>query len=159
VLSKEERRKAIEQIRQLPANLEAVVAGLDEEQLDTPYGEGKWTPRQVVHHVADSHMNALARIKLILTESKPTWFAYKQDEWAKTPEVFASPPEVSLAIVDGVQERLATLLESIGDADWQRPGIHPERGEMTIADIAALYAQHGEKHVGQIAGLRATRGW
>ena len=159
MLSKEERLKAIAQIRQLPAKLEAVVAGLNEEQLDTPYGKGKWTPRQVVHHVADSHMNALARLKLILTESKPTWFAYKQDEWAKTPEIFALPPEVSLAIIDGIQERMATLLEGIKDGDWQRSGIHPERGEMTIDDIAALYAQHGEKHVGHIAGLRAAKGW
>ncbi len=159
MLSKDERRKVIAQMKQLPEDLEAVISGLSDQQLDTPYGEGKWTPRQVVHHVADSHMNALARMKLILTELKPTWFAYKQEEWAKTPDVLRLPPQVSLGIVRGIQERMAALLEGLSDNDWQRIGIHPERGAMTIDDLAALYAQHGEKHVGHIAGLRAAKGW
>lgn len=159
MLGTEERRKAIAQIRQMPAKLEAALAGLSDEQLNTPYGEGKWTPRQVVHHLADSHMNALARVKLILTETKPTWFAYKQDGWARTPDVFALSPSVSLAILKGVQERLATLLEKISDDDWRRSGIHPERGEMTIDDLVELYSRHGDKHVGHIMGLRSARGW
>ncbi len=157
--SKEDRKQAIKQIRQMPAKLEAAVAGLTDKQLDTPYGEGKWTPRQVVHHLADSHMNALSRIKLILTESKPTWFAYKQDEWAKMHDVFALSPQVSLLILKGVQERLASLLESIDDQDWQRVGIHPERGEMTIDDLVEIYSRHGDKHVGHIVGLRTAKGW
>ena len=157
--SKEDRKQAIEQIRQMPAKLEAAVAGLTDKQLDTPYGEGKWTPRQVVHHVADSHMNALARMKLILTESKPIWFAYKQDEWVKTPDVLALAPQVSLDIVRGVQERMAMLLEGLADDGWRRVGVHPERGEMTIDDLAALYSVHGDKHVGHIMGLRASKGW
>jgi hypothetical protein len=159
MLSKEDRKQAIEQIRQMPAKLEAAVAGLTDQQLDTPYGEGKWTPRQVVHHVADSHMNALARMKLILTEAKPTWFAYKQDEWAETPEVLALSPQVSLAMIGGIQERMATLLERLADDDWKRVGVHPERGDMTIDDLATLYAGHGDKHVGHIMGLRKSKGW
>jgi hypothetical protein len=157
--SKEDRKQAIKQIRQMPAKLEAAVAGLTNKQLDTPYGEGKWTPRQVVHHVADSHMNALARIKLILTEAKPTWFAYKQDEWVKTPDVLTLAPQVSLAIIKGVQERMAVLLEGLTDDDWKRIGVHPERGEMTIDDLAELYSRHGDKHVGHIIGLRTAKGW
>ena len=159
MLSKEDRKQAIEQIRQMPAKLEAAVAGLTDKQLDTPYGEGKWTPRQVVHHVADSHMNALARMKLILTEAKPTWFAYKQDEWVKTPDVLTLTPRVSLDIIRGVQERMAMLLEGLDENDWKRVGVHPERGEMTIDDLAALYSVHGDKHVGHIMGLRASKGW
>jgi hypothetical protein len=159
MLSKDERRQAIEQIRALPTKLEQIVTGLNDKQLDTPYGEGKWTPRQVVHHVADSHMNALGRMKLILTEDKPTWFAYKQDAWAETADVTALSPRVSLDIVKGVQERMAKLLESLADADWQRSGNHPERGVMTIDDLAALYARHGDKHVGHIASLRSAKGW
>jgi hypothetical protein len=159
MLSKEDRKQAIEQIKQMPAKLEAAVAGLSNQQLDTPYGEGKWTPRQVVHHVADSHMNALARMKLILTENAPTWFAYKQDEWVKTPDVTALPPQISLGIIKGVQERMAKLLENLSDNDWQKMGNHPERGMMTIDDLAALYARHGDKHVGHIMGLRTAKGW
>lgn len=159
MLSKEERRNAIEKIRAMPAKLEAAVTGLTDKQLDTPYGEGKWTPRQVVHHVADSHMNALARMKLTLTEAEPTWFAYKQDEWVKTPDVLTIAPQTSLAIIRGVQERMATLLEGMGDQDWQRAGIHPERGEMTIDDLVELYSRHGDKHVGHIMGLRISNGW
>jgi hypothetical protein len=159
MLGKEDRKQAIEQIRRMPAKLEAAVAGLTDRQLDTPYGEGKWTPRQVVHHVADSHMNALARMKLILTEANPTWFAYKQDEWAKTPDVMTLAPQVSLGIIKGVQERMATLLEGLDDAGWKRVGVHPERGEMTIDDLAELYSRHGDKHVGHIMGLRTSKGW
>lgn len=159
MLSKDDRKQAIEQIRQMPAKLEAAVTSLTDKQLDTPYGEGKWTPRQVVHHVADSHMNALARMKLILTEAKPTWFAYKQDEWAKTPDVMTLAPQVSLWIIKGVQERMARLLEHLSENDWQKMGNHPERGMMTIDDLAELYARHGDKHVGHIMGLRTARGW
>lgn len=159
MLSKDERKQAVEQIRSMHARLAVAVAGLTEEQLDTPYGEGKWTPRQVVHHVADSHMNALARMRLILTEDQPTWFAYKQDEWAKTPDVLTLSPQVSLDIIRGVQERMARLLESLSEADWQRSGNHPERGMMTIDDLAALYARHGDKHVGHIVSLRTAKGW
>jgi hypothetical protein len=157
--SKEDKKQAIQRIRQLTAKMEAAVAGLSDRQLDTPYGEGKWTPRQVVHHVADSHMNALARMKLILTEAKPTWFAYKQDEWAKTPDVLTLAPQVSLAIIKGVQERMALLLEGLTDDDWKRVGVHPERGDMTIDDLAELYSRHGDKHVGHIMGLRTSKGW
>lgn len=159
MLTKEDRIQAIKQIREMPAKLEAAVAGLTDQQLDTPYGEGKWTPRQVVHHVADSHMNALGRMKLILTETKPTWFAYKQDEWAETPEVLTLSPQVSLAIIGGIQERMATLLEKLADDDWNRVGNHPERGDMTIDDLAELYSRHGDKHVGHIMGLRKSKGW
>jgi uncharacterized damage-inducible protein DinB len=159
MLTKDERQTAIRQIRQLPDKLETALRGLNDAQLDTPYGEGKWTLRQVVHHLADSHLNALARMKLILTESKPTWFAYDQDAWAAMPDALTLSPQVSVSILKGVQERMAVMLEHISSDDWQRLGMHPERGEMTVDDLASLYGRHGEKHVGHIMGLRQAKGW
>ena len=98
MLTSSERREMIAKIRQLPAKLEAAVKGLNDQQLNTPYGEGKWTPRQVVHHLADSHINAFVRIKLVLTEEKPTVKTYDQEKWAKT--------------VDAADEQLASSIRS-----------------------------------------------
>ncbi|MBI3873177.1 MAG: putative metal-dependent hydrolase [candidate division Zixibacteria bacterium] len=154
-----ERTAMIAKIRQLPSQVEAAVKGLNDAQLDTPYGEGKWTPRQVVHHLADSHLNAFIRVKLILTEDKPTLKPYDQVKWANTHEAKDLPVAPSLAIIGGLHSRWSALLDSVRDTDWQRKAQHPERGEMTLDDILRLYAHHGENHVGQITGLRQRKGW
>jgi hypothetical protein len=155
----QERREMIAKIRELPGQVEAAVRGLNDQQLDTPYGPGKWTPRQVAHHLADSHMNAMLRMKTVLVEDHPTIKTYNQDDWARLHDASALPLESSLSIVRGLQHRMADLLDHVKDADWSRKAMHPERGEITLDDLLKIYSHHGEKHCGQINGLRAAKGW
>jgi hypothetical protein len=158
-MTPEERKAKIGKIRALPALLEDAVRGLNDAQLDTRYREGGWTVRQVVHHVADSHMNAVIRMKLILTEEKPKLKPYDQDSWALLPDVGKVPVSVSLEILRGLHDRWTRLLESVPDNAWKRVGYHPENGDMTLEDVLNTYSAHGEKHAGQITGLRRARGW
>ncbi len=159
MLSKSQREEYLRQIEESPQILEATVRDLSDRQLDTPYREGGWTVRQVVHHLADAHMNGYVRVKLILTENHPTLKTYDQNEWAKLADVFTMPVEASLSILRGLHKRWVALLRSIPEGSWSRTAAHPERGEMSLDDMLPLYAQHGVKHVEQIRGLRARQGW
>ncbi len=159
MLTPTQRKELIDKMRQLPDQIEAAVRGLDDQKLDTPYGPGKWTPRQVVHHLADSHMNALVRMKLVLTEDKPALKGYNQDDWAKFEDASKLSIAPSLVIIRGLHERLVHMLEHTKEADFQRLGVHSERGNITLDDLVLTYGRHGEKHCGQINGLRAAKGW
>jgi hypothetical protein len=152
------RKERIERIRSLPAELEHAVAGLNDSQLDTPYRSGGWTVRQVVHHVADSHMNAFVRMKLILTEDRPTLKPYDQDAWAGLHDSML-PPDASLPIIRGLHSRWVTLLEHVPEEAWTRTAHHPESGEVSLDSLLTTYARHGENHVAQITGLRKGKGW
>jgi hypothetical protein len=159
MLTTTERREKIAKIQQLPAVLKAAVQGLNDRQLDTPYRTGGWTVRQVVHHLADSHMNAVIRMKLILTEEAPTLKPYNQDAWAKLIDTSTLPIQSSLALLTGLHERWTKLLESLPDGAWIRTAHHPERGDVSLESMLITYSGHGEKHVGQITGLRNAQGW
>lgn len=154
-----EHRKKIEKIRALPAALEEALKGLNDKQLDTPYREGGWTVRQVVHHLADAHLNAFVRMKLILTEERPAIKPYDQNAWAALPDTTEMPVGVSLEILRGLHDRWAMLLDRVGDDGWTRTALHPERGEVTLDAQLTVYAAHGEKHVEHIMGLRRMKGW
>ena len=153
-----DRPAAVAEIASLPAKLRAAAAGLNDSQLDTPYREGGWTPRQVVHHVADSHMNAFIRTKLTLTEDRPTIKPYDQDAWANLADA-RLPLAVSFAILDAVHERWVTVLRTVGDPEGAREFVHPEHGGRTLDWMIALYAWHGRHHTGHILQLRTARGW
>lgn len=159
MLSALERRERIARIRHLPKLLQEAVKGLDDAQLQTPYREGGWTPAQVVHHLADSHMNAYIRMRLALTEEKPTIKAYRQEVWAELPDAKSAVLAPSIAILRGLHRRWSNLLRSLTKKEWARTAIHPDRGEMTLEDFLILYSDHGDKHVGQINGLRQAQGW
>jgi hypothetical protein len=152
------RARQIEILRLLPEHLREAVRGLDEHQLDTPYREGGWTVRQLVHHVADSHMNSYIRVKLALTEPAPTISAYDEAAWAKLPDS-GLPVEVSLALVGSVHVRLVSLLEGMSDADFEKSFRHPERGPVTLANNLALYAWHSQHHTAHITRLRDRMSW
>lgn len=154
-----ERRGFIEEIEQLPARLRAAVAGLAEAQLDTPYRDGGWTVRQVVHHVADSHMNSFIRFKLALTEDAPSIKPYDEGAWAMTADSLTVPAEVSLGLIEGLHARWAVLLRSLGEADLERAFVHPERGRMQLDVNLALYAWHSRHHTAHITSLRERMGW
>ncbi len=154
MLTPEERKTMIAKIKNLPTELENVVKNLNDAQLDTPYREGGWTARQVVHHLADSHMNAYIRMKLILTEENPTLKPYNQDDWATLPDS-KLPIDCSLAIIKGIHERWVVLLNSVPENGWDKSATHPETGKYLLEQLLKIYSNHGEKHVGHIKQIRA----
>ena len=160
VATPQARALRIEAIAQAPAALRAAVRGLTPQQLDTPYREGGWTVRQVVHHVPDSHLNAYVRFKLALTEDTPTIKPYDQERWAELADTKTVPPEVSLALLDAVHQRWVALLKSMTSTDWQRAYNHPEYNRRILLDeVLAMYAWHGRHHVAHITSLREREGW
>jgi uncharacterized damage-inducible protein DinB len=155
----EHKKQWIDDVAAAPARLRAAVEGLSSQQLDTPYRDGGWTVRQVVHHVPESHMNAYIRFKLALTEDVPTIKPYAEDLWAKLEDVPKTPIEVSLALLDNLHERWVILLKSLSDQDFARKFRHPEMGELTLGLNLGLYAWHGKHHVAHITTLRDRMGW
>jgi hypothetical protein len=153
------RQEAIQKIAETPAKFRAAVKGLTKAQLDTPYREGGWTVRQLVHHLPDSHMNAYVRFKLALTESMPTIKPYAEDKWALLTDTKSTPPEVSLALLESLHTRWVNLLRSITAEDFGRKLIHPERGEKTIDWLLFVYAWHGPHHTAHITELRKQKNW
>ena len=153
------RARCIEAIAQTPARLRAAVTGLSEEQMDTPYREGGWTLRQVVHHVPDSHLNAYVRFKLALTEHQPTVKTYDERKWAELADTRMTPPEVSLALLESLHRRWVKVLETMSSEEFARQLNHPEHGLMTLDHLLALYAWHGPHHIAHITSLRERRGW
>jgi len=154
-----QRIRFVDHIAQAPAALRAAVHGLSSEQLETPYREGGWTVRQVVHHVPESHMNAYIRFKLALTEDEPTIKPYMEDRWAKTQEVPETPLETSLALLDSLHDRWVRLLRSLQPEEWKRTFLHPELGTVSLQRNLALYAWHGQHHTAHITELRKRMGW
>jgi DinB superfamily len=157
-IEEEDRIGAIAALAELPEQLRNAVDGLDSAQLSTPYREGGWTLRQVVHHVADSHMNAFVRIRLALTEDWPTIKPYDQVAWSKLHDS-AAPVEWSLELVESLHARWVMLLQSLDDARWKRGFLHPEGGPTTVEMATLMYAWHSRHHVAHITHLRAAKDW
>jgi len=155
----EMRARWIGEIEAAPAQFRAAVQGLTERQLDTPYRPGGWTVRQVVHHLADSHLNAYVRFRLALTEDEPTIKPYDQSKWAELPDARTAPAEISLQLIDSLHQRWVLLLRSMSEADFARTFLHPERGVMRLDTCLAMYAWHNRHHAAHIAGLRERMGW
>jgi hypothetical protein len=149
----------IHTLRLLPERLRAAVDGLNDSQLDTPYREGGWALRQVVHHVADSHTNSYVRFKLALTEDWPTIKTYDEAAWANLADSRWLPVDVSLAMIEGLHKRWVGLLESLSDVDFQKGFVHPELGRQNLAKTLALYDWHSRHHTAHITGLRTRQGW
>jgi uncharacterized damage-inducible protein DinB len=154
-----ERAVLVDQIAALPAELRSAVITLDDTQLGTPYREGGWTVRQVVHHVPDSHVNAYTRFKLALTEDVPTIKTYEEAQWAELPEARSAPIGVSLALLDALHQRWVLLLRVLAPAQFARAFRHPDLGVMTLDQQIALYAWHGRHHLAHITSLRTRMGW
>jgi len=154
-----EREQFIRDIEEAPAKLRAAIKGLSEEQLNTPYREGGWTVRQVIHHVPDSHLNSYIRFKLALTEDEPTIKPYQEDRWAELADSRVTPIETSLSLLDSLHQRWILLLRSFTAADWKKTFRHPEAGVLSLDKTVALYAWHGKHHVAHITALRTSKGW
>ncbi len=158
-LTPEQRQECIQRIAAAPAALRAAVRGLTPAQLATPYRPGGWTVAQVVHHVADSHINAFCRVKLALTEKEPAIKPYLQDRWAELPDAREAPIETSLALIEGLHQRWVQLLRSLKPEDFRTRFLHPETGPQSIDRVVALYSWHGAHHTAHITSLRARNGW
>ena len=158
-INEAQRRELIESLAAAPAKLRAAVEGLSPQQLDTPYRPGGWTVRQVVHHVPDSHLNCYTRFKLGLTEEEPTIKPYDENRWAELADVRTTPIAVSLALLDALHERWATLLRATSAAEFKRTFRHPDSGVLTLETQLRLYEWHGRHHTAHITSLRARMGW
>src|SRR5687767_10805658 len=146
------RAELIAEVEQLPAAARAAVVGLDREQIDAKYRN--WTVRQIVHHLADSHMNAFLRFRWALTEDNPTIKPYDETLWSELPETRTADVELSIQLLDGLHARWATLLRSMSDADYARTYFHPQyQKKTTLVEALGLYAHHGRHHVGQVRWL------
>src|SRR5690348_530977 len=149
----------IDEVAGAPAGMRAAVEGLGEAELDTPYREGGWTLRQVVHHVPDSHLNAYIRFKLALTEDSPTIKPYDEARWAELPDTRETSLKTSLTMLDALHERWVCLLRHMKPDDFRRKLMHPENGEMTLDAVLGMYAWHGKHHVAHITSARERYGW
>lgn len=158
-LSDAQRAECLAAIEQTPSDMRAAVAGLNEEQLDTPYRPEGWTVRQVVHHVPESHLNSYTRFKLALTEDQPTIKPYFEDRWAQLDDAREAPVELSLDLLEALHRRWIWFLRSLKPEDFERSFVHPELGVVTLEKNIALYAWHGQHHVAQITALRERNGW
>lgn len=154
----EKRAGWIASIEELPARAREAVGGLNESRLDSPYRVGGWTVRQLVHHVADSHMNAYVRLKLALTETAPAVRGYDEKLWAELPDS-RLPVEVSLSLLDSLHARWVALLRSMKDETFARTWLHPEHGPRDLDFLVQLYAWHSRHHVAHVRSLRERRGW
>lgn len=148
----------IHDIEKLPGLLREAVIDLNDAQLDTPYRPGGWTVRQVVHHVADSHLNAYGRFKLALTEDKPIIKPYDQEKWAELPDS-KLPVTISLSLLDALHMRWVELLSTLTPSDIEKTFIHPESGEVSVGKNIGIYAWHGRHHLAHITSLRSSKGW
>ena len=156
--SSQRRAELIAEIEAAPVALRQTVVGLSEAQLDTRYRN--WTVRQIVHHLADSHVNSYVRFKWALTEERPTIKAYDEGRWAALDDSRSGPVDAPLALLDALHARWALLLRSLSEAQFARSFVHPDTGRDTRLDAAlAYYAWHGRHHTGQILWLREQNGW
>lgn len=149
---------AVDVIAGLPRAMRSAVGGLSDSQLDTPYRPGGWTVRQLVHHVADSHMQAYGRCKLAMTEDAPTIRPYDEKRWAEL-EDSAGPIEASLGILDGLHARWVALLRGLPPNGAGPAFHHPETGPWRVKEAVLLYGWHSAHHLAQITALRTRSGW
>jgi hypothetical protein len=162
VVTAEQGPALIHRIETTPARLREAVSGLADAQLNTPYRNGGWTVREVVHHLPDSHMNSYIRFKLALTENEPLIKTYDEAAWGKSGDTLSTPTEVSLQLLEALHTRWVNLLRSMADADWGRTLVHPEKmdvnnGRIRLDQMLAMYAWHGDHHVAHVYQALARR--
>ena len=155
----EKRTRWIEDIAGASALLCKAVAGFTEKQLNTPYREGGWTVRQVVHHMPDSHIHTTMRFRLALTEDNPAISGYDPAKWGELPDAKTAPVKVSLSLFQAIHDRWILLLQAMTPADFARTFRRPDGQVVTLDRALQIYAWHGKHHAAQISGLRERMGW
>ena len=158
--SENQKMEWLNEIKFLPQTLENSIQNLDESQLDTPYREGGWKVKQLVHHVADSHLNAYCRFKLGLTEENPTIRTYEEKLWAELNDIETVPINVSLTLLHALHARWYATIKDLNDEEWNRTVLHPAQNKtVTLWYLLGMYAWHGKHHVAHVTTLRDNRGW
>lgn len=158
--SKQQKEKWLIDLQQFPSLLEDAIQNLDEVQLRTPYREGGWTLHQVVHHLADSHINSLCRMKLVLTEDNPTIKPYHEELWAELHDSKILPVNISLTLLHALHIRMYTLMSAVREAEWDRTYFHPEsQKQLTLWFLLGMYAWHGKHHTAHIISLKKRMRW
>jgi hypothetical protein len=158
-ITTDNRMRILLEVAELPGHLRDAIESLSDKQLDTPYRPEGWTVRQVVHHLADSHMHAYMRTRFALTVNEPTIMAYDENVWAGLKDAKSGPMEPSLLLLDGLHARWTALLGSLSEADWSRKFVHPELGVRTLDVNIPVYAWHGRHHTAHITALRKRMNW
>ncbi|MBS1579999.1 MAG: putative metal-dependent hydrolase [Bacteroidetes bacterium] len=154
------KEKWLQDINLLPQHIEDAIQNLDAHQLNTPYREGGWTVTQLIHHVADSHMNAYIRFKLGLTENNPIIKPYNEKKWAELPDINVVPINVSLTLLHSLHQRWYATIKDLIEEDFNRTVFHPEqKKEMTLWFLLGMYAWHGVHHTAHITSLRERNNW
>ncbi len=154
------RKDWIAVLQVLPSWMDACIENLDEAQLHTPYRDGGWTIQQVIHHVADSHMNAYVRLKLALTEDNPTVKPYDEAAWAEMIDTQVVPVNISVTMLHAMHRRMVALLQRLEPEQWERTYFHPEHNRnVPIWDMVAMYAWHSKHHTAHITRLRDRMNW
>lgn len=158
--SEQQKQDWLKDIKLLPQLLENTIQNLDEAQLNTAYREGGWTVKQLVHHVADSHIHAYCRFKFGLTEDNPTIRPYKEKVWAELKDVETVPVNVSLTLLHALHARWYATIKDLKDDDWNKTILHPEHNKtFTLWHLLGMYAWHGKHHAAHVTTLRANKGW
>jgi uncharacterized damage-inducible protein DinB len=157
-ITPDDRALAVATIAELPEQLRNAVDGFGTSQLNTPYREGGWTVRQLIHHIADSHMNAFIRVRFALTEDWPVIKPYDEKAWALLHDSVA-PVEWSLELIESLHARWVMLLQSLTEEQWIRGYKHPNDGDVTVELATLTYAWHSTHHVAQITRLRMREKW
>jgi uncharacterized damage-inducible protein DinB len=155
----DERKRLIDNIANLPTELIATVENLNDEQLDTPYREGGWTVRQLIHHIADSHLNSFIRFKWTINEDKPKIKAYDQEMWSENIDAKSGPPHLSLALLQSLHERWVFFMRTLSAEEFEKEFDHPESGMMSLNMALVLYDWHGRHHLTQIINIKKKMDW
>lgn len=158
-ITSQQRKLFLDQIEELPRKLNDAVSGLTEAQIDTPYRDGGWTVKQVVHHLADSHMHGYIRAKFAKTMDNPTIMPYDEKSWSELDDAANLPIEISLGIINNVHARWTHFLRSLPQDEFALKLMHPENGPMTLDHVLALYSWHGRHHTAHVTELRNAKGW
>jgi hypothetical protein len=153
-----DRTHALEVLAETPSLLREALRGLDSDQKNTPYREGGWTVRQVVHHVADSHMTAFHRVRRALTEDVPTVASYDEAALAMLPDV-AAPTEWSLELIEALHARWVMMLQGLSEEQWKRTYVQDGRPPISVEQVTLVYAWHSRHHIAHVTHLRKTQGW
>lgn len=158
--SEKQKQDWLNDIKFFPQTLENSIENLDEAQLNTPYRDGGWKVKQLVHHVADSHINAYCRFKLGLTETDPVIRPYEEGLWAELDDIESVPINVSLTLLHALHARFYATIRNLSDEDWKRTVVHPEHNKtFTLWHLLGMYSWHGKHHVAHITTLRENKGW
>lgn len=158
--SEEQKKKWLQDLQFLPALLEQAIENMDEAQLNTPYREGGWTVRQLIHHVADSHMNAYIRFKLALTEDNPTIKPYQEAAWAELDDVEKVPVNISITLLYTLHTRWHAAIRDLSKEQWERTVFHPQHQKnINLWHFLGMYAWHGLHHVAHVTTLKENKNW